>query len=62
MDFGGQTDEEKMGIKYSQISEYIEKGKTDKKAMKKIEKMHKLSKHKRENIPIYYFKRKNYLK
>jgi NAD+ synthase len=61
MDCGGQTDEEKMGIKYSQIAEYIETGKTDKKVMGKIEKMNKLTNHKREVIPIYYFKRKNYL-
>lgn len=62
MDFGGQTDEEKMGIKYSQIAEYIEKGKTDKKAQEKIDKMHEISKHKREPIPVFSFKRKNYLK
>lgn len=59
---GGQTDEEKMGIKYSQISEYIETGKTDEDAMRKIEKMHEISNHKRAPIPAYYFERTNYLK
>ena len=58
---GGQTDEEKMGITYKQIAEYIETGKTDIEAMKIIEKRNKDSKHKREPIPIYEFDRKNYL-
>lgn len=62
MDFGGQTDEEKMGITYAQIAEYIETGKTEKKAMEKIDKMHEISKHKRAAIPAYSFNRKNYLK
>lgn len=59
---GGQTDEEKMGITYKQIAEYIETGKTDQYAMINIEKRNKLSKHKREPIPIYNFERKKYLK
>ncbi len=54
---GGQTDEEKMGITYKQIAEYIEKGTTDNQAIEKIERMHKISKHKREKIPTYYFER-----
>ncbi len=58
---GGQTDEEKMGVTYSQIQDYIEKNKTDEKAMKIIEKLNKQSKHKREKIPVYTFKRNNYL-
>ena len=36
---GGKTDEEKMGIKYTQISDMIEKGNTEKKAKEKIIKM-----------------------
>lgn len=59
---GNQTDEEKMGITYKQIEEYIETGKTDISVMEKIEKKNKSSKHKRETIPTYTFKRINYLK
>lgn len=59
---GGQTDEEKMGIKYSQISEMIETGKTEKGAEQEIIKRYKNSKHKRELVPTYTFERKNYLK
>lgn len=58
----GKSDEEKMGITYKQISEYIETGKTDIEAMKKIKKMNKNSKHKRELVPIYEVNRTNYLK
>ncbi len=58
---GGQSDEEKMGIKYSQISQMIETGKTDENAQEKIIKMFQASKHKREKVPTYNFKRKNFL-
>lgn len=57
-----QTDEEKMGIKYSQISEMIEKGDTDDFAKNEIIKRYNASKHKREKVPIYEFERENYLK
>ncbi len=59
---GGKTDEEKMGIKYSQIAEMIEKGNTEKNAKKEILKRYEASKHKRELVPTYTFERKNYLK
>lgn len=59
---GTQTDEEKMGIKYSQIEEMIETGNTDEKAKKEIIKRYNSSKHKRSTVPIYAFERKNYLK
>lgn len=59
---GDQTDEEKMGIKYSQISEMIETGETEEKAKQEIIRKYKNSKHKRELVPIYTFERKNYLK
>lgn len=59
---GGQTDEEKMGVLYKQIAEFIETGKTDLNAMNSIEKRNKASKHKRDAIPVYEFDRKNYLK
>lgn len=58
---GKLTDEEKMGVTYKQISEYIETGRTNESAMKIIEYKNKISKHKREQIPIYYFKRTNFL-
>lgn len=58
---GGQTDEEKMGVTYKQIAEYIETGKTESKAMENIEKRNKSSKHKRQPIPVYNFERKKYL-
>lgn len=58
---GGKTDEEKMGIKYSEIEEMIETGNTNKKAKDEILKRFEASKHKREKTPIYTFERKNYL-
>ena len=59
---GGMTDEEKMGIKSSQIAEMIETGNTDENAKKEILKRYNASKHKRELVPTYTFARKNYLK
>ena len=59
---GGKTDEEKMGIQYSQIAEMIETGNTEEHAKKEILKRYHASKHKRELVPVYTFKRKNYLK
>ncbi len=60
---GGQTDEEKMGITYKQISEVIETGNTDNEnAKNEIIKKFNASKHKRNLVPIYQFERKNYLK
>lgn len=58
---GGQTDEEKMGIQYHQIEEMIETGTTEEKAKEAIIKRYQSSKHKRRTVPIYTFKRKNYL-
>ena len=58
---GFQTDEEKMGIKYKQISEMIETGNTDEIAKERIINMYNKSKHKRTLPPIYKFERKNYL-
>ena len=49
------TDEEKLGVTYHEIEEYISTGKTaNKSSMEKIEKMHKQSEHKREKIPVYH--------
>lgn len=58
---GGQTDEEKMGIKYSQIAEMIETGNTDEQTKAEILKRFNSSKHKRERVPVYRFERKNFL-
>lgn len=58
---GMQTDEEKMGIKYNQISEMIEKGDTEETAKKEIVRRYKNSLHKRNLVPFYKFDRENYL-
>lgn len=58
---GGLTDEEKMGIKYSQIAEMIEVGDTDENAKKEILKRYNASKHKRALVPVYKFDRVNFL-
>ena len=58
---GGLTDEEKLGVKYVQIAEMIEKGNTDEKAKEIIIKKYNTSKHKREPIPVFKFERINYL-
>lgn len=59
---GGKTDEEKMGITYKQIEEYIETGKTDEEAMENIKYRNEISRHKRKQVPMYEVNRKNYLK
>lgn len=49
----GMSDEEKLGVKYSQIEQYFEdKNKLDKQVIEKIEKLHNSSRHK-FNIPTY---------
>lgn len=50
---GGLTDEEKLGVSYTQIAEYIETGKTEEEAMEIIQKKEKNSMHKRKPIPVY---------
>lgn len=50
---GGLTDEEKLGVTYQQIAEYIETGKTEKNAMEIIQRKEKASIHKRKPIPVY---------
>lgn len=52
---GSGSDEEKLGVKYSQIEDYIKNGTcgnthTD----SKIEKLHKQSEHKRKQIPTFH--------
>lgn len=54
---GMGTDEEKLGVTYKEIEEYISTGKNSNQAsMEKIEKLHKQSAHKREKIPVYHRK------
>jgi len=50
---GGLTDEEKLGVTYNQITEYIETGKTEDKALEIIKRKEKMSMHKRNKIPVY---------
>lgn len=50
---GGLTDEQKLGVTYKQIAEYIETGKTDEKALEIIKRKEMAAKHKREPIPVY---------
>ena len=59
---GGQTDEEKMGIKYSQISEKTcSPNENAKDIENKILKKYQASMHKRNPVPVYKFERKNHL-
>lgn len=51
--FEGQNDEDEMGIKYADIDNYLLYNKGDKKTIEKIEKMHKATNHKREEIKRY---------
>lgn len=48
----GKTDEEKMGVKYSDIGKILRKKKVDKKEKEKIERLHKNTRHK-FSIPTY---------
>lgn len=50
---GNLTDEQKLGVTYQQIAEYIETGKTEERAMKIIQTKEKNSIHKRKPIPVY---------
>ena len=57
---GNLTDEQKLGLTYKQIAEYIETGKTEPEAMEKIKQKYESSKHKRKLVPTYEFERENY--
>ena len=49
------NDEEKIGVTYKEIEEYIITGTTsNQSSMEKIEKMHRQSEHKRKLIPVYH--------
>ncbi len=58
---GRQTDEEKLGVTYKQIEEYIETGKTDPEAMAIIKDKYEKTRHKRNLVPVYKVERINYL-
>ncbi|MFD0716572.1 ammonia-dependent NAD(+) synthetase [Paenibacillus sp. GCM10027626] len=47
----GQTDENELGIKYSEINDYLEGKSIDEEARAKIEKQYKKTEHKRSPIP-----------
>ncbi len=49
----GQSDEQEMGVTYSQIRSYLEGGDVDKPAADTIEKMIETSRHKREPIAVF---------
>ncbi len=54
--YPGQTDEKEMGFTYQQLDRYILSGEIEDQAVKeKIDRMHRLSKHKREAIPCPSF-------
>ena len=49
--FEGQTDETEMGIKYEDLDKYLLGGKVDKAVEERIEYLHRISEHKRKDIP-----------
>ena len=49
--FEGQTDELEMGIKYADLDNYLLGGKVEKSVEERIEYLHKISEHKRKDIP-----------
>ena len=52
---GSGSDEEKLGVTYNEIEEFIKNNTCgNKDADLKIEKLHKQSEHKRQNIPVYH--------
>lgn len=51
--FEGQTDEDDMGVKYSDIDNYLLYGKGEPEIIKKIENMHRKTEHKRVEIKRY---------
>ncbi len=49
--FEGQTDEKEMGVTYADLDKYLLGGKVDKSVEERIEYLHKISEHKRIDIP-----------
>lgn len=52
--FDGQTDEEEMGVSYKELDRYISGEKISEDKMKKIDKLHASSAHKRQGIKVYF--------
>lgn len=49
--FDGQTDETEMGVKYEDLDKYLLGGKVEKSVLERIEYLHRISEHKRKDIP-----------
>ena len=49
--FEGQTDEKEMGVKYADLDKYLLGGEVDEKVKERIEYLHRVSEHKRNDIP-----------
>lgn len=49
--FAGQTDEEEMHVHYEDLDKYLLGGKVDKEVEERIEYLHRISEHKRKDIP-----------
>jgi len=49
--FDGQTDETEMGVTYADLDKYLLGGKVDKSVEERIKHLHKISEHKRVDIP-----------
>lgn len=49
-----QTDEIEMGVSYATIDAYLKGEKVPKSAQETIENMHRLTRHKRESLPMYH--------
>ena len=49
--FEGQTDETEMGVKYEDLDNYLLGGKVEKNVEEQIEYLHRISEHKRKDIP-----------
>ena len=49
--FEGQTDEKEMGVTYQDLDKYLLGGEVDEKVKERIEYLHRVSQHKREDIP-----------
>jgi NAD+ synthase len=52
--FDGQTDESEMGVTYAELDAYIAGGEIPEDKKRIIERLHKVSEHKRKGIAVYY--------
>ena len=51
--FDGQTDEGEMGFRYEELDEYLLSGKANEDVLKKIDRLHSISEHKRTGVARY---------